>query len=210
VSDEGSLYVAVGGVVLIYGENPTKPSQTIQVAPNYIRDFALRNDGGMLMISTDDNIETLIFVSRAGKITRRIRGFHTDAADAAISPQEIAVAAIRLAVDSTGDIYSVYALGDLSSYSLSYNSEDLMILHFTPEGKFVNKFVQSMNSCGIAVDNQNRIYISNGSGMEIYTKKGDAVSGFWVMFGPRAFALDKQNNVYALVDDKVIKRPAVH
>jgi len=209
VDADNKLYVAVGGVVLVYGEQSTEPIRTLQVAPDYIQDFALRSDGGLLMISDNDEIETLLFVNKAGKITKRVEGFHTDAADAAVSPKETALAAIRLAVDGAGNIFSVYAFGDLGSYSLDYNREDLVILRFSPEGKFVNKFAQSMLSCGIAVDNKSRIYVSNGTGMEIYSKNGERMSGIDGLEDIRAFALDKDNNTYFLQKDIVIKRAAI-
>lgn len=209
VGTDGKLYVAVGGVVLVYGENQSEFSKTIQVAPDYIQDFALKSDGGMLAISTNDSIETLLFINKAGGITRRIRGFHTDALDAAISPQQTAVASIRAAVDGGGKIFSVYALGDLGGYSISSNNDELLIAHFNADGKFVNKFVQSMNSCGIAVDNQGRVYISDGLGINAYNDKGEASGSVTSVGRATAFALDKDNNVYVIVDDKVIKRPAL-
>jgi len=127
-----------------------------------------------------------------------------------LSPYETGLAAIRLAVDGAGNIFSVYAFGDLGSYELSYNEEDLMIFRFTPEGRYVNKFVQTYNSCGIEVDNQSRIYISDNDSIHIYSNTGEPVSA--VLYLPRAidaFALDRQNNIYILSDDKVIKRPAI-
>jgi hypothetical protein len=97
----------------------------------------------------------------------------------------------------------------LGSYQLSYNEEDFMIFRFTPEAKYVNKFVRTMNSCGIAVDNQSRIYISDDDSIIVYNTTGEAVSTVLGLRGIDAFALDKQNFVYVLIDDKVIKRPAI-
>jgi hypothetical protein len=37
VGDDGKLYVAVGGVVLVYGEQSTEPVHTFQVAPTTYR-----------------------------------------------------------------------------------------------------------------------------------------------------------------------------
>lgn len=208
-ADDGRLYVAVGGVILIYDAKLTDPVKTIQFAPDYIQDFALRADGGILVIKSNDDQETLVFLNRSGQATRRVNGFHSNAADAAMSPRETGVAAIRLAVDGAGNIFSVYALGDLGSYSLSYNAEELMIFRFNPDGKYVNKFVQSMNSCGIAIDNQSRIYVSDGNNIKIYKNNGEMVTSIVGAGHINAFALDKANNVYLLRDDKVSKRPAI-
>ncbi len=210
VSDNGNLYVAVGGVILIYDEESSEPVHTMHAAPDYIQDFALRSDGGLLLISNNGKIETLIFVNKDRRVTRRTNGFHTDTADAALSPRETGLAAIRLAIDGAGNIFSVYAFGDLGSYSLSYNAEELMIFHFTSEGKYIDRFVQSMKSCGIEVDNQSRIYISDENSIIVYTNIGEQVSIISDLRGIDSFTLDKQNNIYVLSNDKVFKRSAVN
>ncbi|HEX8289138.1 MAG TPA: hypothetical protein VF556_14135 [Pyrinomonadaceae bacterium] len=210
VDDQDRLYVLVGGVVQMWEQNTINlPETTYQAAPDFIIDFALRRDGGLLMVSVNDYIETLIFMNKNEKVTRRIQGFHTKTADAALSPYETGLAAIRLAVDGAGNIFSVYAFGDLGSYQLSYNAEDLMIFRFTPEGKYVNKFVQSMNSCGIETDNQSRIYISDDDSIKVYSNLGEQISTVADLGRIDAFALDNQNNIYILEDDKVVKRAAV-
>jgi len=199
----------VGGTILIYDAGSTEADHTIHNAPDYVQDFALRSDGAILLISNNDQIETLFIASKARKITKRIKGFHTDTADAVLSPRATGLSAIRIAVDGAGNIYSVYAFGDLGSYQLDYNTEDLMIFRFTPEGKFVNKFVQSMNSCGIAVDTQSNIYVSDDSSIQVYSNNGQPFASVPETGRATAFALDKGNNIYLLVDDKVIKRAAV-
>ncbi len=209
VGSDDTLYVAVGGVILLYNQESGEPVHTIHNAPDYTQDFALRSDGGLLLISNDDQIETLFFVTKNKKVTRRIKGFHTETADASMSPYETGLAAIRIAVDGANNIYSIYALGDLGSYQLSYNPEDFMIFRFTPEGKYVNKFVQTMNSCGIEVDNQSRIYISEDKSIAVYSNSGESLASVDNLSGIDAFALDKQNNVYIVHEDRVIKRAAV-
>jgi hypothetical protein len=105
VDDKDRLYVLVGGVVQMWEQNTTDlPEVSFHAAPDYIVDLALRSDGGLLMISTDDNTDTLIFMNRSEKVTRRIEGFQTETADAALSPRETGLAAIRLAVDGAGNI----------------------------------------------------------------------------------------------------------
>lgn len=210
VDGKDRLFVLVGGVVQMWEQNTTDlPEVSFHAAPDYMVDFALRSDGGLLMVSSDDQIETLIFMNRNEKVTRRLEGFHTDTANAALSPRDTGLAAIRIATDGAGNIFSVYAFGDLGSYQLSYDPEDLLIFRFTPEGKYVNKFVQTMNSCGIAVDNQSRIYVSDEDTIKVYTGLGELVATVSDLGRMDAFALDKDNNIYVLADDKVIKRPAI-
>ena len=208
VDGEENIYVAVGGVVLVYKQDADKPFLTLLDAPDYVVDFALRSDGGVLLMSNNDQIETLFFISKSKKITRTIKGFHSDTADASMSPFDVGLAAIRIAVDGAGNIYSIYALGDVGTYQLSYNAEDFRIFRFTPEGKYVNKFVQTMDSVGIETDNQSRIYISRNDALEIYSGEGELLSTVSGLNRIDAFALDKQNNMYILSNDRVVKRAA--
>lgn len=207
--DDGKLYVAVGGIIRIYNADSSEFIRVMEMAPDYISDFALKSDGGMDIVYDNDRIETLIVVTKTGKISKRVDGFHTKALDAAISPQETAIAAIRLAVDGVGNIFSIYAFGDLGSYQISSNNDELLIARFTPDGRYVNKFVQTMNSCGIAVDNQSRIYISESSVINVYKNNGEMVSAVTGLDAVNAFALDKDNNIYAVSGDRVIKRPPI-
>ena len=210
IDDKDRLFVLVGGVLQMWEQRTIElPEMTYQAAPDYIVDFALRADGGILLAYTDNNLETLAFMNRNGKITRRLEGFHTDTADAVLSPRETGLAAIRLATDGAGNIFSVYAFGDLGSYELSYNTEDLVIFRFTPDGKYVDRFVQTMNSCGIAVDNQSRVYISDEDQLKIYTASGDPVATVPDLGDIDAFALDKENNIYVVSKNQVVKRAAV-
>jgi hypothetical protein len=208
VDANNNLFVAVGGVILVYKQDADKPFLTWDDAPDYIVDFALRSDGGALVMSNNDKIETLFFISKNKKITRTIKGFHSDAANASMSPFDIGLAAIRIAVDGAGNIYSIYAFGDLGSYQLSNNADDFRIFRFTPEGKYVNKFVETMNSVGIETDNQSRIYITDNNMIKVYSNDGEQITTILDFGSIDAFALDKENNVYVLSDDRVVKRAA--
>jgi len=209
VGADGKLYVAVGGVIQVYNEGSTTASRVIEVAPDYIQDFALRSDGGLIMISDDDRLETLIYVNKAGKITKRVQGFHTNAAEADPSPQETAIELVRMTTDAKDNIYSIYALGDGGTFTLSYDDEDMKILQFTPDAKFVSKIAQSINSCGIAVDSKGRIYVSDRALINVYSAAGDQVGSVTGFGNVTAFALDKDDNLYVLSNDTVVKRPAV-
>ncbi|MEP6947066.1 MAG: hypothetical protein ABJA02_14190 [Acidobacteriota bacterium] len=208
VDDNGRMYVAIGGVILIYNGGADKPVQTIQIAPQYIQNFAVRSDGSILFVSNDGDAETLYFADRSGRISKRIRAFHTEPADASMSPMETGLNSIRIAVDGPGNIYSVFALGSLGSYSLSYNAEELLIERFTREGKYVNKFVTSMDSVDIATDNQSRLYVSDGGALNIYTNTGEQVNSITDANSISAFALDHTNHIYLVANEYVRKLPA--
>jgi sugar lactone lactonase YvrE len=209
VDRNGKLYVGVGGVILVYDQKSDAPLKTIQVAPDFIQDIAVRSDQGLLMVSHSDATETLSFLDQNGRITRRLSSFHSDASDAQMSPHETGLAAIRIAVDGAGNIFSVYAFGALGSYELSYADEDMKIFRFAPSGKYVDKFGFSMSSCGIAVDDQSRIYITEGDMIRVFRNNGDFVNDIIGLNSIDAFALDAENNLYALLDDVVVKRPPV-
>lgn len=209
VDADENLYVAVGGVILVYKQTASEPHLTMNDAPDYVTDFALRKDGGVLLISNNDRIETLFFVSKDRKILRNIKGFHTDTADASMSPPETGLAAIRIAVDGAGNIFSIYALGDLGTFQLSYDADDFRIFRFSPEGKYVNKFVQTVYSVGIETDNQSRVYISTRDAIEIYSNEGEQISTITGLNRLDAFALDDRNNIYVLSDDRVMKRAGI-
>jgi hypothetical protein len=67
-----------------------------------------------------------------------------------------------------------------------------------------------MGSCGIEVDNQSRIYVSDGGDLlNVYTNTGQSAGSLSGLSGMNAFALDKDNNVYILLKDKVVKRSAI-
>ena len=209
IDNQGRLYVLVGGLVLVYEDSSSKFSKIIHFAPNSIQDFAFRSDGDRLFLVNNGEIEYFVQVDDTGKSPRRVNSFHTNAADASMSPSDVGLASIRFAVDGAGSIYSIYALGDVGSYQLSYNQEDFRIFRFTPEGKYVDKFAQTMNSCCIVVDNQSRIYVSDKTLIIVFNKNGEQVSNFYADGNVDSFALDKENNVYILNKDKVIKRPAI-
>jgi hypothetical protein len=210
VDAKDRLFVLIDyGVVLVYENETSEPQKIIHFSPNPIQDFAFRADGGRVFLVNGGESEYIVQVTDAGKTVRRVDAFHSNAADASMSPYAVGLAAIRLAVDGAGNIFSIYALGDLGSYQLSYNSEDFQIFRFTPEGKYVNKFVRTMNSVGIAVDNQSRVYISDDDSIIVYNAAGEAVGTILGLRGIAAFALDKENFVYVLINDRVIKRPAI-
>lgn len=209
VDADENLYVAVGGVILVYKQTESEPFLTLNDAPNYVTDFALRKDGGVLFISNNDRIETLFFLSKERKIQRGIKGFHTNAADASMTPPQTGLAAIRIAVDGAGEIFSIYALGDLGSFQLSYDSEGFRIYRFSAEGKYLNKFVETIYSVGIETDNQSRVYISTRDAIEIYSNEGEKLSTVSNLSRLDAFALDDQNNIYILGGDRVVKRAGI-
>lgn len=204
------LFVLVEGVLQVWGPNTIElPDMTYHAAPEPIVDFAIRSDGGLLLASVNREADTLIFLGANGRVVKRISGFLTDTADPAVSPQSTALAAIRIAVDGAGNIFSVYAFGDLGGYQISYDAEDFQIFRFNAQGKYIDRFLQSMDSVGIETDSQSRVYVTRRGAIEASNLDGSSfgvVDGFSTI---NAFALDAADNIYVIDKDRIVKRPPV-
>jgi hypothetical protein len=208
VGSDGRLFVAVGGAILVYGENWNAKPRTLHDAPNYIQDFVVRPDGSLLAISDNDEIEALLFFSKSGAITRRVQGFHTDALNATATPLETAIELVRIAADSKGDIFSIYALNAAHSYSLSYNDEDLRIVRSTPNAKFGKAFVGPGKVAAMVFDANDRLLVSDGTNITAYDLDGNNIASRPA--GPmNTFTVDKDGNIYTISDDAVAKFPRV-
>jgi hypothetical protein len=202
VGSDGRLFVAVGGAILVYGENWNARPRTLHDAPNYIQDFVVRPDGSLLAISDNDEIEALLFFSKSGAITRRVSGFHTDALNATATPLETAIELVRIAADSKGDIFSIYALDAANSYTLSYNDEDLRIVRSTPNAKFVKAFVGPGKVAALVFDASDRLLVSADETITAYDLDGNTI-GSRPAGAMNTFTVDKDGNIFAVSDDAV-------
>lgn len=210
VADDGTVYVLIGGeIVLFNGQTGEQKHVLTDSRRHYIDDFVLRDDGGMMYVAENEKNEE--FVQTKGRaIVNRFVGIHTKAADADIPPE-----AIKITVDGKGDLYAVYALGGLNGEH-SYDEEDLMTFHFSPQGKFINKFAAGLMPLEISVDNQSRVYILNqygndtgdivvfsGAGIELKRINGGSAY-------VNAMAVDNQNYIYVIAGEKIRKLKAVN
>ncbi len=206
VDAEGTVFVLIGGELVLYnGETGEKKHVLTDSQKHYIDDCILLDDGGMLLAAENKKNEEIIQINKGHAVVRRLVGIHSKAAKTVIPPQ-----AVRLAVDGKGDIYSVYALGDVTG-EFNYDDEDLMTFHFSPDGKFINKFAAGLTPTAIAADSQGRIYILNGTGsgssVAVFSSDGNKIKQFSLSSSPfatiRAMASDKQNNLYFIKGDSV-------
>jgi hypothetical protein len=209
IGDDGRLYVAVGGVILVYAENWAAAPRVVQVAPDYIEDFALKPDGSMVAVSYGDNIETLLFINKQGGVTRHIEGFHTDGLKATVSPVEKAIESVRLAVDSGGNIFSIYALGTHGSFMVKFKDEDLSIARFAPDGKFVKAFSPTRDAYAMLIDAKDRLYVSSRDSITVYDRDGNTIGAPIVSKKLDAFTVDKTGQIYAVIDNAVAKYPPI-
>ena len=163
----------------------------------------------MVAVSYGDNIETLLFINKQGNLTRHIEGFHTDGLKATVSPVENAIESVRLAVDSAGNIFSIYALGSRGSFMVKFKDQDLSIARFTPDGKFVKAFSPVKEAFAMLIDAKDRLYVSNRDSIMVYDRDGNTVGGPIVNKKLDAFTVDKAGQIYAVVDNAVAKYPPI-
>lgn len=202
---DGNVYVLIGGEIVIYnGQNGEQKYVLSDSKKHYIDDFILRDDGGMMYVSENGENEDIV-QTKGRTIVRRFPAIHTKAAEAEIPTQ-----GVRIAVDGKGDIYAVYAIGDIYG-SFSYNDEDLMTFHFSPQGKFVNKFAAGRMPSAILVDNQSRIYIldsnvANKVSIVVFSDTGTELKKIPLeAFSTRSMAIDKENNLYVISGETIQK-----
>jgi DNA-binding beta-propeller fold protein YncE/DNA-directed RNA polymerase subunit RPC12/RpoP len=202
---EGNIYVLIGGEIVVYNASTGEQKYVLSDSKkHYIDDFILRDDGGMMYVSENGENEDIV-QTKGRTVVRRFPSIHTKAAETQIPTQ-----GIRLAVDGKGDIYTVYAIGDIYG-TFNYNDEDLMTFHFTPQGKFVNKFAAVRMPSAILVDNQSRIYIldkntANNAAIIVFSNTGSELKRIPLeSFSPRSMAIDRENNLYIINGETIQK-----
>ncbi|MGC2236271.1 MAG: hypothetical protein WA584_08925 [Pyrinomonadaceae bacterium] len=202
---DGNIYVLIGGEIVVYNASTGEQKYVLSDSKkHYIDDFILRDDGGMMYVSENGKNEDIV-QTKGRTVVRRFPSIHTKAAETEIPTQ-----GIRIAVDGKGDIYTVYAIGDIYG-SFNYNEEDLMTFHFTPQGKFVNKFAAVHMPSAILVDNQSRIYIldnnmANKVSIVVFSDTGTELKKIPIEgFSPRSMAIDKENRLYIINGETIQK-----
>jgi hypothetical protein len=199
----GEVYVLIGGQIVIFdGQTGEQKRVLSDSRRESIDDFALRDDGGLMYVAENGSNEDIV-QTKDKAIVNRFSGILTKAADADLSTE-----GIKIAVDGKGDFYAVFALGGISGLH-SYNEEDLMTFHFSPQGKFLNKFAADLMPSALATDNQGRVYVLNNKGQSeiaVYTGAGSLVTRISAeAFAAGSLAIDKQNFIYVIDSEKVRK-----
>jgi DNA-directed RNA polymerase subunit RPC12/RpoP/DNA-binding beta-propeller fold protein YncE len=208
---DGNVYVLIGGEIVVYDRDSGKQKYVIADSrKHYIDDFVIRDDGGMQFVCDTDGSEEFVQTDKSKRIVKRFFKIHSNAAETNIPSQ-----AIRIAVDSEGDFYSVFALGDVYG-GFSYDEEDLMTFQFAANGKFLNKFAADMVPAAISIDNQGRIYILNSKVISdakivVYSRTGSEIKSikFDKFESIKTMALDRQNNIYLISGEKIRKLKAI-
>ncbi|HMF55696.1 MAG TPA: 6-bladed beta-propeller [Pyrinomonadaceae bacterium] len=173
-----------------------------------VEDSVLMSDGSYMLVSSRSDDDDLVHLDSRGRLLKRTHKFASTVLGKSVPPQ-----AFRLAVDGAGNTFALYALGAL--YGMHYyDSEDIAVYEFTPDGRFTGKFGSSGHSPGqfnmpnaIAVDNQSRIYVSDSSSYEIqiFAADGRLLKTIKAPHSVDAMAFDAANNLFVLSRNKVSK-----
>ncbi len=156
VDREGRLYIAQRGMLRRFDAATGELIDEIKDAPDFVDDVAVFLDGGFLTTGSQDQ---LVRFDAQGKRVFALE----NAVGEVTGNRELS---IRLAVDGKGGFYLLAGFNNV-------------VLQFSPEGKFRNRFGSRGNEAGqfsalqdLAVDSQGRIYVADSNGVLIFAPDG--------------------------------------
>jgi hypothetical protein len=205
-NSSGDLFAVLAGVVLKL-DGATGETLGAAHGSDYIQDAALLADGGIVVVSQKGHDDELVLIGNNKLAVYRTHRFVSSLLD-----KQLEVEALRVAVDGTGNIFALYALGGVNGEHW-YDDEDLAVFRFSPEGKYVNRFGGGGHEpgqfgvpSGIAVDNQSRVYVCETfNKIHVYTADGRYLQTLKAPHSVEAMAFDSQNNLYVAGSHKVSK-----
>ena len=190
-TDGSSVYVLQAGKVSRYEPGTGNSIGTLPGKPiDGIDDLALGLDGSVTLIARS---ETIVRLRPDGSRILEVR----DAISAITDRTELSV---KVALDGNGDIYL------LGGFQKS-------VFRFSADGKFLNRFGSGGDGPGqlrspfdVAVDGQGRVYVSDSSGIHVFTGDGRYLHTFApgseIVFG---LAFDDRGDLYAACRTRIVK-----
>jgi DNA-directed RNA polymerase subunit RPC12/RpoP len=205
-NSSGDVFAVLAGVVLKL-DGATGEALGAAHGSDYIQDAALLADGGIVVVSQKGQDDELVLIGNDKRAAYRTHRFVSSLLD-----KQLEVDAMRVAVDGTGDIYALYALGGVNGEHW-YDDGDLAVFKFAPEGKYVTRFGGGGHEpgqfgvpSGIAVDNLSRVYVCEPfDKIHVYTADGRYLQTLKAPHGINAMTFDAQNNLYVAGSHKVSK-----
>lgn len=197
VSRSGQIYVAHDWKIFIYDQNGAQLGQIADDNHRY-NDVTVGADGKLYAIANGENIvrfkpDYSIDLEIPATFTNATNNSELDA---------------HLAVDGLGNMYIV-------------GSFNYLVLKFSPDGKFVNRFggeAQDPSSSepgkfrtprAIAVDGYGRVFVSDFFDIKVFDSDGTYVNKIDIGGGPFGVAIDGQNFLYTVTTDKNVVKYAV-
>jgi streptogramin lyase len=198
---QGMVYIAQRGIILRYeGATGKMTGQLDYPGGRGFDDVAVMADGGLVAawepygsgVSFSTGGDNIVRFDVNGRTVRTIRN--------AVSTQtEGADLELRIAVDGLGNIFA------LSTFSNA-------VFHFTPEGKFVNRFGSAGNQPGqftgpgaIAVDGKGRVYVSDIKGIQVFDSNGTYLDLINIDGGASGMVFNDKNELLVVARSKVSK-----
>lgn len=203
----GKVYAVLGGALLKFDASG-KLLDTIGGA-EHVNDAALMSDGGLVLISFKNGNYNLVYLDSSGDELKRIPNFLDKRIKTSAT---LLIDAMRLAVDARGNTFVLYALGTYSGAE-SYETTPIAVYRFASDGNYVSKFgLEGRNAdqlempTAIAIDNQNRVFVSEVTGdIKVFDADGSYIMMLKTPHSVRAMAFDKENNLYIAGASKVSK-----
>ncbi|MDQ3817474.1 MAG: hypothetical protein M3362_07260, partial [Acidobacteriota bacterium] len=157
---KGRINTVLGGALLKFDAATGKLLDTIGGA-DYVEDAALVSGGGLELVTWKSGSSNQVYLDANGDELKRIPNFLDKRVKAHAT---ILVSAFRLALDSRGDTFILYALGTYAGAD-RYETSPIAVYKFAPDGNYVSKFGlegsgadQLEMPTAIAIDNQDRVY----------------------------------------------------
>jgi streptogramin lyase len=198
---KGTIYIAQSGIISRYdGETGKMLGQLDYPDGRGFDDVVATADGGLVTawepyvngISASKGGDNIVRFDANGRTVRTIH-------NAVSSQTDGADLELHIAVDGLGNIFA------LSPFSNA-------VFHFTPEGKFVNRFGGAGNQPGqftapeaIAVDGKGRVYVSDIKGIQVFDANGTYLDLIEIDGGAGGMVFNDQNELLVVSGSKVSK-----
>ncbi len=197
VSRSGQIYLAHDQKIFIYDQTGTQVGKIADDSHSY-SDVTYGADGKLYAIAND---ETIVRFKPDYSIDLEIPNTFTNATN----NSELDA---HLAVDGLGNMFVV-------------GSFNYLVLKFSPDGKFVNRFGGEAQDAAnpqpgkfttpraIAVDGYGRIYVSDFDLIQVFDSDGTYVNKIDLGGGPFGVAVDAQNYLYTVTTNKNVVKYTV-
>lgn len=206
VNERKEVYAVLAGVILkLAGET----GEVLGAAhgSDYIHDAALSAGHGLFVVSQKGDDDELVLIGGDGRAARRTHRFVSSQLD-----KRLEVRALRVAAGAGGQAYALYCIGGVSG-QFWYDSEDISVFRFSPEGKYLGRFGGGGREPGqfgppkaVAADGRGRIYVCERFNMiHVYEPDGRYLRTLKAPHAVEALTFDAQNGLYVAGAKKVSK-----
>lgn len=204
----GGVYAVSGGIVGKFDAASGRQLDTIG-GSDYFEDAVLTADGGLTLISWKNKKSNLVYLDAKGDELKRVPSFLVKYIE---GDATILVSALRLASDTRGNIFVLYALGTYNGEE-HYDTSAIAVYKFASDGSYIGSFGleghgpdQLEMPTAIAIDHQNRVYVNEIAGdIKVFDTDGNYLMTLKPPHSAQAMAFDKDNNLYIVGTAKVSK-----